>query len=59
VIPSVRLGKTVRIPVRQLREWVEEQVVETAAMATVQIDARGSDGAREDVDRAPLERRRS
>ena len=59
VIPSVRLGGTLRVPVRQLREWVEQQVLEAGAKAT-QTDTRGSEGEeRGTADRVPPEPRQS
>jgi len=30
IVPSVRIGKSVRVPVEGLRQWVQKQVEETA-----------------------------
>jgi excisionase family DNA binding protein len=53
VIPSVRLGRSLRVPLRQLREWVELQVVEAAPVPTLETDRpSGAAVARDIVDGA-------
>jgi excisionase family DNA binding protein len=49
VIPSIRLGRSLRVPVRQLREWVEQQLVEPAPVPTLAADARGEAAVARDI----------